>query len=467
MHAAAFLPCAPLTSSTGRARAGAAVSRRPARVLRSSVRAGLHSAVPDYPAEDGDDDGGDGFFGGSLSDVEKSLGVPIPEMTTADREHLASSRNDAEHLERLMIIAKRRHGEMQMETMRKRMAMGDNYRASSADQYLATLAGNTYTKEASRMVELGLPKPKEPDFVVQGEQAKRPASSPVTPSSSSSASSTSASMSETVDPDAEERAAEVEAEIKVHKLRGMNAGERYVHDLTHGAKNDPTPTYTPAVPARVDVGEAERANAQAVVEDLERQVRELIQRQDDAEENLLPVKTSVSPTETDGADSSMLDKQISFLETHLAKLKAETDVDDVDDLPASPDATARSVRSQVDILSSKLDMSAASAGPVTSQLSEEERIEAFHEMRRRATLTRGAQPADPLAVGIQERDEDLPRSVRDIPASGGSDAEAMRLAVIALRIEHDKYVRDARAALDDFEEAVAAVFKRHAPDLVN
>jgi hypothetical protein len=465
--ATAFLVSLPIRTPAQSARVGATVSCRPTRAARVTVRAALHSAVPDYPVESGDDDGGDGFFGGDYDDLQKSLGVPIPEMTVQDREHLASSRNDAEHLERLLTIAKRRHGEMQMETMRKRMAMGDGYRASSADDYLQTLATNSYKKEATRMVELGFNAPEAPDFVKEAEKRvaneARLSSATSGKPTASSATSSSSSVTATIDKSDNEKSRAEIAEMEKHKIRGMNAGERYVYDLAQAAKAKEGSASGPAAPPATDATN----EAEAVVKDLERQLRELIQNEDEANESLLPTLPAVAPTETGGTDGALLDKQISFLEAHLAKLQRETGGDDADAAAPVPGQ----VQAKISDLGSKLDMSAATAAPpapIATQMSEEERIAAFSEIRRRAAIERGAEPADTLAISIPDRISELPRSMRDTAgAAESSDVETMRLAVIALRMESDKYLENARETLDEYEQSIAAVFKRFAPDLLH
>jgi hypothetical protein len=133
----------------------------------------------------------------------------------------------------------------------------------------------------------------------------------------------------------------------------------------------------------------------------------------------------------------------------------------------------------------------------------EERIAAFDAIRRRASAAREAIPADPLAVAlpekrsvpgaepaidyddegppelsedeIQRKFEELRSAARESSVRGASSASRrpsepkstgdLRLAMIALKVEHERYAQEAKRCLQEHQENVRDIFYKYGLDL--
>jgi hypothetical protein len=456
----AFLLCSPLLKGYEDSRAMCAatrscrisrplISRRNRTVQRAEVRS---SAAPIN--DDDDDDGGDGFFGGTRADMHASLGISAPDLTMDEVEYLTSATSDSDRMDRLRNLARKKKANEGTKV--------SDRSGRSTDSYIESLSRKTLQGQQSNTIG----EASEERQVVK--QSKPPY-----------------------------QEAEDARELK---RRGMNSGDRYIEDLSRarneagsGKRQDDTTNPSP---------EVELEQTTTSISALERELAALAARtaEDDNVDSGGPIHP---PTE----DDPTIDKQIKFLEEHLARLKAEDEARG-SDTPSGPMPDQAAVRAQVASLGRKIDPGRVYPASSTGQsqgwgdgpaeMNEEEQLAAFDEVRRRNAELRNWKPADPLAfplpekravtkVGsdkdyeaddgpgelteeeIQAKFERLRRSSRELATSRPAPVKRMedelRLAVIALRIEHERYCQDVRSAQEAHEQNVRDIFGRYIPDL--
>jgi hypothetical protein len=457
--AVAFLLCSPVLRGHDEPRAMCMDTRncrasRPwiSRRIRAARRAEVRASA--QPINDDDnDDGGDGFFGGTRADMQASLGISALGLTMDEVDYLTSATSDSDRMDRIRNLARKKKDS---EGIRVSNRIG-----SSADSYIASLSrklpqGQQGNANGEASEERQVVKQRKPLY------------------------------QETED-------------ARDHRRRGMNAGDRYLADLTR-AKNE---TGSGKRQDGTNISrEEELEETTSSISALERKLKALAARS--AEDDDLDSGGQIHPPT---ADDPTIDKQIKFLEEHLARLKAE-DADRGPVTPLGPRPDQAAVRSQVASVGRKMDPGrfypASSSGQSQGwgdgsvDMSEEEQLAAFDEVRRRNAELRDLKPADPLAIPlpekrgvtkfgtgddyegddgpgelteeeIQAKFEHIRQSSLELAASRPAPVKRMedelRLAVIALRIEHDRYCDDVKSAQEAHEQKVRDIFKRYVPDL--
>jgi hypothetical protein len=427
---AAFVSYAPIVPGLRSATSGRARSvHRPltGRAVRNHGRvvAGLRNAGPSPPSfmdkNNHDDDGGDGYFG-DPGDLNQALGMPMPQMNEQELDYFNNAENEDERLRRLKEIAKKRHNEFLRQKMEVKMKAGERYITNASDDYMSRLSANSTVRETARLVALGLRLPSQAGAKA-GDAAPASIASPRSPD--------------------EDRAA---------KRRGLNQGELYMDNLTA----------PPPAP------EAE----QKVEEDI-REAFAGFERQ--AEAYASPAPHVVSGARAAPAGGTV-GKQISFLEEHLAKLQAEEAADSGSLVSNGPDPT--DVRASIKSIGERLGSArdgVSHGGPALGDgpggMTEEETLAAFEEIRAQAAAARTAPPADPLAVPLPSRKDGAAAGTGTADRVDGTGlspppGEGARLALIALRIEQNRFIEDQRRTLDQHEANLRKVFAKYCPDIL-
>jgi hypothetical protein len=460
----AFLLCTPLLARNANrrdslvdvcrerfSRARVAPCQHPSRLALVCKSAG--------PVYDEDDDGGDGFFGGTRADIQASLGISVPDLTLDEREYLASAKDDFDRMDRLKELARKRKALQGTRSMNRNLSTADDYIASLSKKSTAsTLASSP--KDARHRNEVKRPRSGRQ---VQGDEALD------------------------------------------LKRKGMNPGDRYIDDLSQATKSLKEPARPVDENRAVDLDELDETVSE--IEQLRTKLGNLADRmdRDEMSDPVGPVHPPVSTT--------TIDKQIQFLEEHLAKLKEEDAANS--QLPGArpePGPDRNAVRSQVELLGRQVDIErklsaieptspgqAQGWGDGPGEMSEAERLAAFDEIRRRNAELRNAAPADPLAIPlpvkrgvsghdghhteydsddgpgelseeeIQAKFDSLRIPTREMLSSRGAPAgeldDNFRLALIALRIEHHRYSQEIKRSQQEHEENIRDIFTRYVPQL--
>jgi hypothetical protein len=352
-----------------------------------------------YPDEPEEDDGGDGYFGNA--DFDDCLGMPMPQMNVNELAYFNAARNERERLDRLKEIAKRRHNEILTEKMRRVQATGERYSTNSAEDYMNNLQRSSTESQVAILESMGY---SPPPGVVQKVETAKPVLKPLTLSAE---------------------------EGRALKRKGLNAGGLYIDNLT-------APQPDPGVEKKVEEGLA------STFRDMERRV------------------SAGSDSDPIDPELSVVDKQIAFLEQHLAKLQNE----------AAAGPSPEEVRATVKTVEEKIGTggSAARLSPVgdgMGDMTEEDTLEAFNRIRAKQAEAREAPPMDPLAIPLPNRSDGRVADVGTAAWSNDddSDEDFARLALIAMRIEQARFIEAQRKVLDEHEANLENIYSKYAPEL--
>jgi hypothetical protein len=460
----AFLLCSPSLAGNANHRGSVDVCRAKFSTARLAPRQHPSRRAlvckSEGPVYDEDDDGGDGFFGGTRADIQASLGISVPDLTLDEREYLATAKDDFDRMDRLRELARKRKALQGPRSMNRNL--------SSADDYIASLSKKTPAKELASSGK----------DARRQNKGKRPRTERTEPGN----------------------------EILDMKRKGMNPGDRYIDDLSQATMSLKGSARPVDETSNVDLDEVDETVSE--IDRLRTKIGNLADRMD--KDELTDPGDPVHPPFA----TTTIDKQIQFLEEHLAKLKEEDAVSRSQPPAARPESgpDRSAVRSQVEFLGQQVDVERklSASGPSSpglaqgwgdgpGEMSEMEKLAAFDEIRRRNADLRNAEPADPLAVSlpekrnisgrdgqqleydeidgpgelseeeIQAKFDSLRKSTREMLSSRAAPARKLeddfRLALIALRIEHDRYSQEIKRSQQEHQDNIRDIFNRYVPEL--
>lgn len=438
--------------------------------------------------DDDDDDGGDGYFG-RMQDIKRALGIPLPEMNAEERRYVDAAANDAERMRRLKEIAVRRYEELRDRVNATRRESGSGFAQNASEDYIESLT-----------------------------QKRRNAAQELSTSDTASSAGTEADV---VNP----------LEIKNLQRRGMNAGQLYMDNLaqkralenmsarsgsedTISRRSKPTRSASdrgPDLSGHKYQSSSTNSHSSAIenqtsqkwdLDALEKEVNDSIQRMSNASGTARNSPPSTNDTQTASPNNAnepeLLDRQISFLEAYLEKLKVEDSAaKEHISLSDTPDPVHPVMNiSPEDLISEFDDSGAVEHGSDSSEVG----VDRQKPLRE---FPDDFQPGDPLATRLPEKRGETGRAIGDAgwgdgPAEMTEDEidaqfekirkqsaelrsqranlvapvtppdkkeKASRLAAIALRIEYSQFIEKARKQLDEFESKVREIFERYTPDL--
>lgn len=368
--------------------------------------------------EMGDDD--DSASIGNPGDHSESLGVPLPAMTPKERAWFNDAPTGKARMERLLEIARQRHGEALTAKLETARANDTPLSSNVADDYMESLSAGKVEKFQSEV-----PMKRAVDLT-QSE------------------------------PPLEDLQAKIRREM-----------DEAVSDSEREERMSRSPPVTPPQDAIDDT----MADLQHELAEMKAEAaRKAATRQPPVQPPVQPSVAASSRSAGENVDPSTVDKQLTFLEQHLEKLKreaAEEAGEVVENVSGSGPPDPEVVKSRVrDIAEQfgnggKRDVIPGSLGDGLGQLSEEETLAAFEEIRAAQSTEAGAAPGDLIPVSLPSRSE----VDRDDSVAAGDIAEGARLALIALRIESSRFVTEQRKALHEHEQKIADIFERYVPDL--